>query len=150
MTLEEKILNDFNVARKNRDERRISTLSFLRAQLKNAAIEKRKDKLDDPEVIAIIKKLVKQREDSIEQFKKGNRDDLVDKETQEKEILISYLPEMLSEEELSNIVDDVIKELGVEDLKGMGKVMKEVIARAEGRADNKKLSELVKAALSKG
>lgn len=149
MTLEEKILNDFNQARKNRDEIRASTLSFLRAQMKNLAIEKRKDSLDDGEVLSVIKKLVKQREDSIEQFKKGKRDDLADKETKEKGVLTAYLPQALSQGELKKVVDDVIKELGVSDLKGMGNVMKEVSARTQGRADNKMLSEIVRQALGK-
>ncbi|MDD4909309.1 MAG: GatB/YqeY domain-containing protein [Candidatus Omnitrophica bacterium] len=149
MTLEEKILNDFNQARKSRDEIRASTLSFLRAQMKNLAIEKRKDSLDDGEVLSVIKKLVKQREDSIEQFKKGKRDDLADKETKEKGILTAYLPQALSQGELKKVVDDVIKELGVADLKGMGNVMKEVSARTQGRADNRMLSEIVRQALGK-
>ena len=92
--------------------------------------------------------MAKQRQDSIEQFKKGQRDDLVAKETKELEILKSYLPEELSSSEIKQIIEEVITELGAEDITAMGQVMKETMARAKGRADGKVVSELVKNRLS--
>lgn len=147
--LEDKILADFKDAMKNRNAFRQSTLSFLRSQLKNMAIEKKKDKLDDSDVIAIIKKQVKQRLDSIEKFKSGARLDLAEKEQKELEILKAYLPEELSKEELEKIIDEVIASIGANTIKDMGKVMKEIIPKVSGRADNKLLSELVRLKLTK-
>jgi len=146
--LEEKIFNDYRQAMKSKDALRSSALSFLRSQMMNAAIEKRKKNLDDAEVIAVIKKQVKQRQDSIEQFKKGNRLDLVEKETGELEILQSYLPAQMSEEEINKVIDEVVVQIGAAGIKDMGKVMKEALARIGGQADGKVVSDLVKARLS--
>lgn len=142
--LEDKILTDYKVAMKSKDNLKSSTLSFLRAQIKNVCIDKKKEKLDDSDVIAIIKKQVKQRQDSIENFKSGGRQDLVDKEQKELKILESYLPKELSKEELAKMVDDEIKNSGATSMKDMGKIMKEVLAKASGRADNKLVSDLVR------
>lgn len=146
--LGEKIFNDYKQAMKDKDAIRSSTLSFLRAELANLLIEKRKKNLDDTEVISAIKKQIKQHQDSIEQFKKGNRQDLVDKETRELEILKSYLPQELSTEEVKKIIEESVKEAQAAGPKDMGKVMKVVLARIAGRADGKLLSDLVKARLS--
>ena len=146
--LEEKIFNDYKQALKNKETIRSSTLSFLRSEIGNALIEKRKKNLDDAEVISIIKKQIKQHQDSIEQFKKGNRQDLVDKETRELEILKSYLPQELSAEEVKKIIEEAVKETQAVSPKDMGKVMKVVLAKIAGKADGKLVSELVKARLS--
>ncbi|MBF0478655.1 MAG: GatB/YqeY domain-containing protein [Candidatus Omnitrophica bacterium] len=148
MLLEQQIQKDYVQAMKDKNSVTSSCLSFLRAQIKNVIIDKRVEKLDDLEVVAIIKKQIKQRQDSIEQFKQGNRPDLVDKETVEMGILKKYLPQELSEDELKIIVAEVVKEMGAVTVKDMGRIMKEVVAKAAGRADNKMISELVKAALS--
>lgn len=145
--LEEKILSDYKEAMKKRDSEKSSTLSFLRAQFMNAALEKKKSGLDDAECIAVIKKLVKQHQDSIEQFLKGARQELADKEKAQMEILKSYLPQELGEEELKVMVSDTVRELSASGLKDMGRVMKEVMLKAAGRADNKVVSELVKKSL---
>lgn len=147
--LEERILADFKDAMKKRDSIKTSTLSLLRAQLKNAAIEKKKDSLDDNEAIPIIKKQVKQRLESIETFKSGGRMDLADKEQKELEVLQSYLPQALSKDALEKIIDDVIAQTQASGMKAMGMVMKEVTAKAAGRAENQLVSELVKAKLLK-
>ncbi len=145
--LEEKILNDYKEAMKSKDTLKASTLSFLRAQFINLAIEKKKKSLEDSDCVAVIKKLIKQHQDSIEQFKQGNRQDLVDKETKELEILKSYLPPELSEEEIKKIIEEAVSLTAAQGIKDMGKVMKEVSAKIAGRADNKLVSELVKAKL---
>jgi len=148
MTLEEKILNDYREAMKQKDTLKSSILSFLRSSLMNLAIEKSKDKLGDDDVIAVIKTHIKRTRDSIEQFKTGGREDLVKKETGELEILQSYLPAQLSTEEIQKIVDEIISEVGATSIKEMGKVMKEVMAKVAGKADGKQVSELVKAKLT--
>ena len=94
--LEEKILNDYKEAMKSRDTLKSSVLSFLRADMLNQATAKKKNKLDDPEIVAVIKKQIKQRQDSIEQFTKGNRLEMAEKEKKELEILKGYLPPELS------------------------------------------------------
>ena len=147
--LEEKIFNDYKEAMKNKDTAKSSTLSFLRAEVINVAIEKKKKALDDNEVITVIKKQIKQRQDSIEQFKKGNRQDLADKETKELEILKSYLPPELPLEELKKIIEEAVALTSAQDMKDMGKVMKEITAKITGRADSKLVSDLVRERLSK-
>jgi uncharacterized protein YqeY len=147
--LEEKILNEYKAAMKSRDSLKSSVLSCLRAECLNAALAKKKNALDDNEVIAVIKKQVKQHQDSIDQFKQGNRNDLVEKESKELVILQAYLPEQLSEEKLKGVIDEIIKETGALGLKDMGKVMKEAVAKVGANADSKLLSDLVKARLSK-
>ena len=149
MTLEEKIMEDYKKAMKDKDAAKVSTLSFLRADLKYAAIDKRKDKLEDADVLTVIKKQVKQRQDSIEQFKNGGRQDLADKETKELEILKSYLPQQLSEDKIREIIEEAVKETGASWPQDMGKLMKALLPKLSGQADNKLVSELVKARLQK-
>lgn len=147
--LEEKILNDYKEALKAKDTLRSSALSFLRAQMLNAAIAKKKDKLDDNDCLAVIKKQVKEHQDSIEQFQKGNRQDLADKESRELEVLKSYLPPSLSAEQVLKIIEEVISDLGAKDMKDMGRVMKEVNAKIGQSAEGRLISELVRERLSK-
>jgi uncharacterized protein YqeY len=146
--LEEKILNDYKEAMKKKDAIKSSTLSLLRAEVINVAIAKKKKALDDSEVIVVIKKQVKQHQDSIEQFKNGNRLDLADKEAKELEILKSYLPAELPEEEIKKLILEAIASTGAKDPKDMGKVMKEVNVKIAGKADGKLVSDLVREKLS--
>ncbi len=149
MSLEEKILSDFKEAMKAKDSVKISILSFMRAQFSYLLLEKNKKVLEDADCIAVIKKLIKQHQDSIEQFKSGSRQDLVDKETRELAILKGYLPEEISEERLKQIVNEAIISTQAAGIKDMGKVMKEVLAKTSGAADGKLLSEMVKSGLTK-
>ncbi|MCK5180798.1 MAG: GatB/YqeY domain-containing protein [Candidatus Omnitrophica bacterium] len=146
--LEEQIGKDYIKAMKDRDSVKSSTLSFLRAQMKNVLIEKKAEKLKDEEVIVVIKKQVKQRQESILQYEKGGRQDLAGKEAAELAILKDYLPEEMSEQELEGFVADAIGETQAGSMKDMGKVMKIITEKVQGRADNKLVSELVKRALS--
>ncbi len=146
--MEEKIFNDYKQAMKARDSIKSSVLSCLRAEIMNTALAKKKDKLDDNEVLAVIKKQVKQHQDSIEQFKKGNRNDLAEKEVKELEILQAYLPAQISEAELIRIVDEAVVLTAAIGPKDMGKVMKEVMAKAGSSADSKVVSDLVKRKLA--
>jgi uncharacterized protein YqeY len=147
--LEEKILNDYKEAMKKKDTVKSSTLSFLRAEIINVAIEKRKKALDDFEVVSVIKKQIKQHQDSVEQFQKGERLDLADKETKELEILKSYLPPQLSSDEIKKIIEEAVTTVGAKGPADMGKVMKEVMPKVGQSADGKLVSELLKERLSK-
>lgn len=147
--LEDKILNDYKEAMKSKDTLKSSVLSFLRADMINVAVAKKKTKLDDSEVIPVIKKQIKQRQDSIEQFSKGGRIDMAEKEKKELEILKTYLPPELSTEEIKKIIEEGVASTGAQDMKDMGKVMKEVNARVAGQADGKLVSDLVRERLAK-
>lgn len=147
MGLREKILEDLKVAMKNQEADKLSAIRFLQSAVKNREIELRPNAINDQEIMGVIKKLAKQRQDSIEQFQKAGRQDLVDKETFELGVLQSYLPKQLSADELQKVVEEVIKATGANSIKQMGAVIKEVQARTSGAADNKLISELVKSRL---
>lgn len=147
--LEDKINADYVQAMKERDTVRSSTISFLRAQIKNIKIDKRLEKVSDEEVIAVVKKQIKQRQDSITQFKNGNRPELAAKEEAELVILNAYLPAQMSSEALAAVVAETIASLQAASIKDMGRVMKDVLAKTAGAADSQVVSALVKEALSK-
>ncbi len=149
MTLEEKIDADMKEAMKAKAEIRLSTIRMLRAAIKNLAIEKKAEKVEDKDVMSIISKQIKQHKDSIDGFTKGNRQDLVDKETAELKILESYMPKMLSAEELKPIVSSAITATGAKGRADMGKVMKAAMEEAKGAADGKMLSQMVAEELAK-
>ena len=146
--LEERITEDYKQAMKSKDAVKSSALSFLRSQIKYMVIEKKVSRLEDADTIAVIKKQVKQHQDSIDQFEKGNRNDLADKEKIELAILKSYLPQEMSESELRVLIDAAVKESGASTMKDMGKVMKVLMSKVAGKADNKLVSDLVKKVLS--
>ena len=148
MLLEEKITQDYVQAMKARDSFTSSVLSFLRAQIKNVKVDKRLETVLDEDVISVIKKQAKQRLDSITQFKAGGRMDLAQKEEKELVILKNYLPSEMSADQLKNIIEEVISASGATSIKDMGRVMKDVLARVAGQADNQTLSALVKERLS--
>ncbi|HTP05528.1 MAG TPA: GatB/YqeY domain-containing protein [Nitrospirota bacterium] len=146
MGLREKIDADTKAALKSGEKDKVSTLRMLNAALKNKQIDKRRP-LTEEEVIETVRSLIKQRKDSIEQFAKGGRQDLVDKETAEVAVLEMYLPQQLAREELEAMVRDAISQTGAQGARDMGKVMKALIPMVGGRADGKLVSELVKNAL---
>lgn len=148
MSMKEQILSDMKTAMKARDTDTVSALRLVNSALKNKEIEVRPEQLTDQDVISVIKKLSKQRKDSIEQFQKAGRDDLVANEQKELSVLEKYLPEQMGEEEIKKIVDACIGELGASSMKDMGKVMGAVTAKTQGAADNKLVSQIVKASLS--
>ena len=147
--LEEKIFGDYKQAMKSRDTLKSSVLSFLRADLMNVSVSKKKNALDDSEAISVIKKQIKQRQDSIEQFTKGARPEMAEKEKQELEILKSYLPPEMPGDEIKKIIEEIVTAAGASGSKDMGKVMKEVNLKIAGKADGKLVSELVRERLSK-
>jgi uncharacterized protein len=146
MGLQEKIVNDVKEALKSGAKDKVSTLRMLSAALKNRQIDKRRPLIED-EVVETVRSLIKQRKDSIEQFAKGGRQDLVDKESAEVAVLEGYLPQQLSREEVESMVRNAIVQTGAQGAKDMGKVMKALIPAIGGRADGKLVSELVKHAL---
>ncbi len=143
----EKIESDLKEAMKQRDELKVSTLRFLKSAISYICIEKKKDRLEDNEVFEVLNKQIKMRKDAIEGFKKGNRDDLVQKEAKELDMLKQYLPEPLSGEEVVKIVQEEIRALEVKDKSAFGRIMKAVLDRVKGRAEAKVVSELVREAL---
>lgn len=148
MSLKEKILEDIKNAMKSKEADRLSAVRFLQAAIKNKEIELRPHAISDQDILGVIKKMAKQRKDSISEFAKANRQDLVDKEKFELGVLEEYLPKQMSAEDLAKVVSDVIQALGAKDMKQMGAVIKEVQARTAGAADGKMISDLVKSKLS--
>ena len=148
--LEDKIYQEYKQALKERAKERLDFLSFIRAEIKNAAKSLKKEKLDDNEVLVVIKKQKKRLEETKESIASTERKDLIEKVELEISILDSYLPKALEESELIQIIDQVISELAATSMKDMGRVMKEVLSKVGVRADAKKVSELVKGKLSSG
>lgn len=147
MSLEERLVEEMNQALKSSDKLRLSAIRMIRSALKNKEIELRK-KLEDEEVVKVIQAMVRKGEESVEQFQAGGRMDLVDKEKKEIEILKSFLPQPLSQEEILKIIDQSIQETQASSAKDIGKVMKSVMPKIGGKADGKLVNQLVKERLS--
>ncbi len=143
-----KIMNEIKDAMRSKDSLKLNTLRFLQAAIKNREIEIRPNPLTDEESMTVLKKLVKQRKESIEQYKAGNRQDLVDQEAAELKILEAYLPAQMTKEQVEKLVIGVIASTGAKTIKDMGAVMKEVLVQSGGTADNKLVSEFVRSKLS--
>ncbi|WP_413291573.1 GatB/YqeY domain-containing protein [Bdellovibrio sp. HCB337] len=139
---------DVKEAMKSKDQLKLNTLRFLQAAVKNREIELRPNAITSDEVMGVIKKLVKQRKESIEQYQNGGRQDLADQEAAELKVLEGYLPAQMGRDQVEKVVTEVIAALGAKTVKDMGPVMKEVIARTAGTADNKTVSEVIKSKLT--
>ena len=150
MTIPEQVDHDLKEAMKAREADRLSVLRMLKAAIKNAAIEKggQAGVLDDTEATAVVRKQVKQRQDSIAAFEKGNRPELAAKEQAEIVTLEKYLPQALGPEELGRLVDEAIAEVGATGKAQMGAVMKALGPKVAGRADGKTLSQAVQQRLA--
>ncbi|MFI5247005.1 MAG: GatB/YqeY domain-containing protein [Nitrospirales bacterium] len=147
MSLHDRLSEDLKLAMKSRDQLRVDVIRMIKAAVMNKELEIKKD-LDDAEMSRVMTTMIKQRRESVEQFEKGNRAELAAKERQEITILESYLPQALSPEQLSTVVDTVIQETGARSLKEMGAVMKAVMVRVAGQpVDGKQISDLVRAKL---
>ncbi len=144
MSLKETIMVELKTAMKEKNADKLSCLRFLQAQIKNKEIENRPNEITDEDILQVIKKLVKQRKEGIDQFTDAGRVDLADKEKAELAILETFLPEQMSEEQVTSLVESVIKELGATTMKDMGNVMKVVLEKSGGSADNKMVSQLVR------
>ena len=148
MDLKTRLGEDFKQALRSGDKLRVSVVRLLMALIKNREVEKR-GPLTDAEVLQAIVASCKQRQEAIEQYKQGGRQDLVDKESAELEILQSYLPKPLTSEELQAMVLEAIREVQATSLREMGRVMGVLMPRVTGRADGKVVNTLVREALSK-
>ena len=147
MGLEERLVEEMKQAMKSNEKLRLSTIRMIRTSVKNKEIEVRK-KLEDEEILRVIQGMLRKSEESVEQFRAGGRMDLVEKETQEMEILKSFLPKSLSQEEILKVIDETIQENQASSLKDLGKVMKSVMSKLAGKADGKLINQLVKERLS--
>jgi len=150
MSLQKRIDEDLKDAMRAKDAARLSVLRLLKAALKNATIEKvgAEGELNDPDAVAVIRKQVKQRQDSIESFEKGGRADLAEKEKAEITVLNNYLPQAMRAEEVAKIVAETIREVSATSRAQMGAVMKALQPKIAGRADGKTLSAEVARQLS--
>lgn len=142
-----KLQEDMKNSLKSGDKDRLSTIRMLISEIKKVQIDSKKE-ITDEDVISILQKYLKQRKEAYSQYSSAGREDLAQKELFEIKIVQEYLPQPLSEEELSNIVDQVIKELGAVSQKDMGKVIKAVMERVKGRAEGSVVSGIVKQKLS--
>ena len=148
MGLKDRIVEDIKVALKDGEKIKLNTLRMLLAQIKQFEIDK-KISAGDEDIINILLSNVKQRREAINQFEKGNRKDLVEKETQELAIIQAYLPEPMSDAEVEKIIDTAIQEVHATGIRDLGKVMKIVIPKTRGRVDSAKVSAMAKQKLNK-
>jgi uncharacterized protein YqeY len=147
MSILQRLTEDMKQAMKAQDKLRLSTIRMLIAQLKNTRIDSGKDLMPDEE-IQVLMNATKKRKESIEAYQAGNRQDLLEKEQQELEIIQQYLPAQMSDEEIDKKIDEIIESTGASSLKDLGKVMSEAMKVLKGRADGKKVQQLVKAKLA--
>lgn len=150
MSLHDRLSDDLKTAMKAKDQLRMDVIRMIKAALLNKEIELKKN-LDDAEMSKVMTTMLKQRRESIEQYQKARRDDLVAKEIKEIAIIEGYLPKAASAEDIAQAVDAAIKETGASSMKDMGNVMKAVMVKLAGQTvDGKQISDLVKSKLSKG
>ncbi|MGE4298597.1 MAG: GatB/YqeY domain-containing protein [Desulfovibrionaceae bacterium] len=147
MTLLSQIESDFVAAYKAKDQVKVGVLRMLKTAAKNKQVELMRP-LDDGDAMDMLAKQAKQRQESIDQFRAAGRDDLADKEAAELVVILAYLPQPLSSQELEAAVDAAIAEQGAKGMQDMGKVMQAIMAAHKGRVDGKALSALVRARLS--
>ena len=148
MTIQEKIQTQMTEAMRSKDQLRLSVLRMMKTAIKNKEIEKMKP-LDDGEALSVLNTLVKQRKDSVDQFRKGGREELAQKEESEIKIIEEYLPAAASEDDIRKAIEEAVQETGASSIKDMGKVMKAALARLAGKsADGSRVSQMVKEKLS--
>ncbi len=141
--LKQRIQDDMKSAMKGGDKRRLGVIRLIMAAIKQREVDERIE-LNDEQILAVLDKMVKQRRDSIEQYEKAGRDELADQEKFEIEVLQDYLPEALSEEEITNLIKQAITDTGAESMRDMGKVMGQLKPQLQGRADIGAVSAQIK------
>jgi uncharacterized protein len=146
MSLSERLNDDMKQAMRNQDKFRLSVIRMIRSAVKNVEIDQRRT-LEDSEVLDIVTRELKQRKDSLQEFQKAGRDDLVEDLTKEIAIITDYMPEQLSEAELKGIVEETVREVGAASKADMGKVMSALMPKVKGRADGKLVNQLVQQSL---
>ncbi|HHZ03258.1 MAG TPA: GatB/YqeY domain-containing protein [Tissierellia bacterium] len=142
MPLKEKLMADLKEAMKSKNKVKKDTITMIRAAIKQKEVDNRVE-LTDTEILDIIAKQVKQKKDSLVDFEKGNRQDLIDLTNEEIKILLEYLPPQLSDEELTLIVEEAIEATGAQTKKDLGKLMAFIMPKVKGRADGKHVNEIV-------
>ncbi|GAA4858315.1 GatB/YqeY domain-containing protein [Paenibacillus vulneris] len=147
MSLSDRLNEDMKLAMKSQDKFKLTVIRMVRAAIKNIEIDQRKT-LDDQEVLDVLSREIKQRKDSLQEFEKAGRDDLAETVKAEIEILMEYLPQQLSEEEVKAIVQQTIQEVGASSKADMGKVMGALMPKVKGRADGKIVNQAVQQLLS--
>lgn len=147
MSLFNQINEDIKISMKNKDAFKLSVIRMVKGAMQLEVINKKRD-LNDDEVIAIIAKQIKMRKDSIEEFKKASRDDLVEKTQKEVDILVTYMPEQLNEEEINNVIDEVFEIVKPTSMKDLGMIMKEISPKVKGKADMSEVNRLIKEKLN--
>lgn len=143
MSLKERLGEELKAAMKARDNTRISTIRMVNSIIKNREIDGRTT-LDDEAVLTVLTSYAKQRRESIEQYEKGGRTDLAEKEKAELDILLTFMPQQMGEAEVEALVIQAVKDTGAAGPKDMGKLMKELMPKVKGKADGKLVNELVK------
>ena len=146
MSLKDRILQDVKDAMRSRDKPRLATLRLITAAIKQQEIDERIE-LNDAQVLALLDKMCKQRRESISQFEKAGRDDLIAQEASELELIQTYLPEQLGEDEITALIDEAMAATGAASIKDMGKVMGQLKPKLQGRADMGAVSAMIKAKL---
>ena len=146
MSLKARILEDVKNAMRAQERDRLATLRLVTAAIKQKEVDERVD-LDDTQVLAVLDKMVKQRRESLEQYQQAGRDDLAAQEQFELDLIQTYLPEQLGEDELAALISKTIAELGASSIRDMGPVMNALRSEVQGRADMKAVSQAVKAQL---
>ena len=147
MALKQKIIDAMKQAMRARDKRNLSAIRLILAEIKQVEVDQRIETVDT-EIVAILDKMLKKRHDAIEQFKRADRQDLVDQEELELKVIQQFLPEPLSEQEISNFIQEAIIETGANSKKDMGKLMTLLRPKVVGRTDMKRLSQLVSSYLA--
>lgn len=145
--LKEQLLQDFKEAMKEKNELKKNTIMMVRAAILQIEKDSQKE-VTDPEILEILSKEIKKRKDSLEDIQRSGREDLIHQVEEEMNIIKAYLPAELTEEELNTLIEEVIQETGAVSMKDMGKVMQAAKTKAAGRADNKRINEIVKQKLS--
>ena len=147
MSLKDRLTEDLKQAMRQGDERRKSTIRLVRAEITNAEIERGRE-LGDDEVLAVIAKQAKQRRESVAEFVKGGRQDLVDQEEEELKILLSYLPAQMSRDEIEVAARQVIAEVGATSMAQMGEVMRRLMSQLKGKVDGSLVNQVVREILT--
>ncbi|QDP72219.1 GatB/YqeY domain-containing protein [Legionella israelensis] len=147
MTIKEQITNDLKDAMRAKDKKKLEALRLITAAIKQIEVDERIE-VDDDRLLSILDKMAKQRRESIEQFEKAGREDLVAQEQYELDVISNYLPEPLTEEEIRQLIDEAMQQLDAKTMAEMGKVMAQLKPKLQGRADMSEVSKIIRAKLS--
>ncbi|GAA0457512.1 GatB/YqeY domain-containing protein [Alkalibacillus silvisoli] len=143
MALLDRLNEDMKQAMKNKEKDKLTVIRGIKSSLQNEAIKKKDEELTEEEELQVLTREVKQRKDSLQEFKEASREDLVDKTEQELALIETYLPEQLSDEDLRQVIEETIQEIGVTSKQDIGQVMSAVMPKVKGKTDGSKVNQLV-------